>query len=457
MASQIERGKALRHEVPRSAHAELGLADDRAPLRIIETQHATRLSELVPVRMRRMLESPFAYYRGTAAVMAADLIGSVDIGLSVVACGDAHISNFGFYASPERSLLFDLNDFDEAAVAPWEWDLKRLTASIYVGARHIGMSEDAASEAVVLASQNYREALSELAQLSAVERYYATVDSTKVEEMMGSAAKRARKAESKARTRTSERVLERLTTRREDGELRIVDQPPIATHVNHASFEELTALYEQYRATARQDTAYLLGQFSLVDYILRVVGVGSVGTRCYLLAFEGESGEVLFLQAKEAGYSVLETFGQRKEAIPGGELAGEVSHGRRVVSTQRILQSHSDPFLGWITGFAGDQAERSRVDYYWRQFRDMKGSIDPATLNANELPVYGALCARLLARAHSQSPGCRMTDAYLGKGGPFDEAIASWSRAYADVNEADYEALAKAVDVGRFPISDELV
>lgn len=450
-------GKVLRETTPRSAHADLGLAADRDPLRIIEEQHSSRLTDLVPVRMRRMVESPFAYYRGTAAVMAADLIGSADIGLEVIACGDAHLSNFGFFASPERALLFDLNDFDEAGGAPWEWDLKRLTASVHIGARHIGMAEAEATDAVIEATEAYRRTMAYLAELSVVERFYYTVDSTRVQELMGAATRRVLKAENKARTRTSERVLERLTTRQEQGRLRIVDQPPIATHVDHASPEEFGDLFAQYRASAREDTSFLLNQFRLVDYVLRVVGVGSVGTRCYLLAFEGPRGEVLFLQAKEAGPSVLDTYGKRSMTYRGLVRDARANHGRRVVGAQRVLQSHSDPFLGWIAGFAGEDSGRSRVDYYWRQFRDMKGSIDPATLNSDEFAQYGALCARLLARAHSQSPGCAAIAEYLGKGGPFAEAIASWSKAYADVNEQDFVQLEKAIAAGRFQIADELV
>lgn len=450
----VERSR-LRGVMPRSAHADLVLPDDRDPLAIIEQQHETRLPDLIPVRIARMLESPFAFYRGTAGVMAFDLAKARVTGIDVVACGDAHISNFGFFASPERKLLFDLNDFDEAGVAPWEWDLKRLAASLHIASRHIGMSEADARDAVVGAVRTYRITLGRLVELPAMQRFYTHVDSDQVERLVGDAARRARKAASKARTRTSEQVLERLTTRETaSGQLRIEDQPPIAVHVDHATFGELDKLFKLYRKSLREDIAYLLERFTLADWVLRVVGVGSVGTRCYLLAFEDPERNVLFLQAKEANASVLNQYGRRTGVIPGMNRGRYRSDGHRVVAGQRILQAHSDPFLGWITGFAGDREGRPKVDYYWRQFRDMKGSIDPSVLSATELPVYGALCAGLLARAQSQSPNAHLISAYLGRSERFDGAIADWSAAYADVAERDYESLRKGVLAGRFPVAE---
>lgn len=449
-ANTFESGRDLRARVKRSAQADLILPKSRDPIGILEEQHESRLTDLVPVRIGRMSQSVFAFYRGSAAVMAADLADAPQTGLNVVCCGDAHVSNFGFYASPERSLLFDLNDFDEASVAPWEWDLKRLTASVHVGGRDIGMREDACRDATQRAAAAYRESLRALMRMTALERYYYKVDADLVQRML--ASDQTRQAVKKARKRTSDQLLAKITMRDEKGKgLCIVDQPPVTRHVPHAAAEDLEGLFQQYLGTLREDTAWLLSQFRLVDFVLRVVGVGSVGTRCYVLAFEGPQGEVLFLQAKEAQASVLTTYGKMPRTIPGA--AGGIDHteGHRVVAGQRILQAQSDPFIGHIVGWAGEKGDRPRVDYFWRQFRDMKGSIDLATLDGDQFTAYGELCGRLLARAHSQSPAAAAIAGYLGKGGRFDEAISDWSAGYADQCEADYAALKAAIKSGRLP------
>lgn len=453
-SASTEEGRLLRKKISRSSYAELKLPEQRDPVAVLEAQHESRLEDLIPVRIGRMLQSPFAYYRGTAAVMAADLAKSQATGIEVVSCGDAHISNFGFFASPERSLLFDLNDFDEAGVAPWEWDVKRLAASVHIGGRDIGLSEAACKEASARAVGAYRKTLKQLRNMTALERYFYTVNTEHVEQELATAGgAKARKAAKKARTRTSQQVLEKVATRAEDGSLRIVDQPPVTRHVDHASLEQMDDVFERYLSNLREDTAYLLSQFKMVDYVLRVVGVGSVGTRCYVLAFEGPTGEVLFLQAKEAQESVLSNYGGLKVTIPGYSGSLPYSEGHRVVACQRILQAQSDPFLGHMIGFAGEKRKRdiSRVDYYWRQFRDMKGSIDPATLDGDQFAAYSSLCARLLARAHSQSPGIAAISSYLGSSDSFDLAIADWAAAYADVCEADFAALENAVSSGRMP------
>lgn len=447
-----EAGRRARKRLPRRGLAELVLPIDRDPLGILEEQHASRLKDLVPVRVGRMLQSPFSFYRGTAAVMAADLRGAPTTDLEVVSCGDAHISNFGFFASPERALVFDLNDFDEGGVAPWEWDVRRLTASVHIGGRDIGLSEDACRDAAFAAADAYRETLRGYCRLSTRERYYARVDTSSVARHLGEKGERTvRKAAKKARARTSERVLQRLTTFSVDGGIRIVEQPPMLRHVDHATLGEVTDLFTQYRATLREDIAFLLEQYRVVDFALRVVGVGSVGTRCYLLAVEGPTGDMLFLQVKEAPPSVLTTYGGRRSIIPGRPGVADFIEGHRVVAAQRILQANSDLFVGWLRGWAGDSAERYRVDYYWRQFRDMKGSIEPATLDADQFRSYGALCAALLARAHGQSPASAAIVAYLGRSEEFAEATAAWSAAYADVAEADFGLLRQAVASGRLP------
>ncbi|MBK4216409.1 DUF2252 domain-containing protein [Paracoccus caeni] len=449
-----EQGRSLRGRLKRSGQAELVLPRRRDPIGILEEQHLSRLAELVPVRIGRMSQSVFAFYRGTAAVMAADLAAGPHTGINVVCCGDAHVSNFGFYASPERALLFDLNDFDEASIAPWEWDVKRLAASVHVGGRDIGMSEEACRDATQRTVAAYRESLQSLMQLTALERYYYKVDADLVQQML--ASEQTRKAVKKARKRTSDQLLAKITMRDEKGRgLCIVDQPPVTRHVSHGDVDELGVLFQQYMGTLREDTAWLLSQFKLVDSVLRVVGVGSVGTRCYVLAFEGPQGEVLFLQAKEAQPSVLTTYGGMPPVIPGAEGTSDHNEGHRVVAGQRILQAQSDPFIGHIVGWAGETDDRLRVDYYWRQFRDMKGSIDLATLDGTQFTAYGELCGRLLARAHSQSPGAAAIAGYLGSGAKFDEAVSAWSAAYADQCEADYDALKAAIKSGRLPAETE--
>ncbi|BBG02492.1 hypothetical protein Pdca_37010 [Pseudonocardia autotrophica] len=453
MTSVRDAAGRARANLKRRDQAALVLPADRDPVGLLEGQHVSRLADLVPVRVGRMLQSPFAFYRGGAGLMARDLRDAPVSGVDVVLCGDAHISNFGFYASPERELVFDLNDFDEAGIGPWEWDVRRLAASVHIGGRDIGLSEDACRDAVVAAAEAYRTVLRQFVELSAVERYFYRVDTSEVAERLGEAGRRTwLKATDKARGRTSEQVLRKLTVQSENGRLRIDDQPPVLQHVNHATADDIPQLFDQYRTTLREDVAFLLAQFRPVDFALRVVGVGSVGTRCYLIALEGPAGEVLFLQAKEAQASVLTSHGGRPSVIPGYEGGADHIEGHRVVAAQRILQATSDPFLGWITGWAGESGDRPRVDYYWRQFRDMKGSIDPATLSADGYRAYGTLCAALLARAHGQSPGGRVIARYLGRSERYALATADWAAGYADVAEADFETVAAAVAAGRLPV-----
>ncbi|WP_166352795.1 DUF2252 domain-containing protein [Phytoactinopolyspora limicola] len=446
-------GRHLRDLVGRRRHADFELRD-RDPVGILEEQHVTRLQGLIPVRIGRMLQSPFAYYRGTAAVMAHDLATAPVTGHHVVICGDAHISNFGLFASPERRVLFDLNDFDEASVGPWEWDVKRMAASVYIGARDNNYTEEQAASATEAAVRRYRETMATLEQRSAIERYFFQVETDWLETTVSSDEQKIlRKTVRKARQRTSDQVLEKITTTDGDAGLRIKDQPPVMMHVDHASDAEIEALYAQYRSTLRADTALLLSQFTPTDYVLRVVGVGSVGTRCYVLLLTGPAGEPLFLQAKEAPASVIETYGGISEQLPAVVPPVDTGHqGYRVVSAQRILQAQSDPFLGWIGGFAGETAERRGVDYYWRQFRDMKGSVDLQGLTSSQFQTYAALCGAVLARAHSQSPGTAVISGYLGASTRFDVAVTEWSKAYADQIEQDFAAVEKAARQGRLPM-----
>ncbi|MFF2270528.1 DUF2252 domain-containing protein [Cellulosimicrobium cellulans] len=453
LAESRAAGRALRDRVPRRTQGAL-LLPERDPVAIIEEQNRDRLQDLVPLRIGRMLESPFAFYRGTAATMAHDLRDGPQTGVHVVACGDAHVSNFGLFASPERRVLFDLNDFDEASDAPWEWDVKRLAASMYVGGRDKGLAEADCADAARSAVRGYRETLAEAFARSALDRFSFQIDTDLIEPLLLKEGRQElQRTLKKARRRTSEQVVQKITGQTEDGRTRIVDQPPVTQHVTTATLDELTALFEAYREPLRADVRLLLSQFTIVDYVLRVVGVGSVGTRCYIVLLEGPAGEPLVLQVKEATSSVLATYGGMVDALPAGLVpAGALpAQGRRVVAAQRILQAQSDPFLGWITVEAPERMGRPRVDFFWRQFRDMKGSVELDRLSANQFVRYGELCGRVLARAHSQSPGTRVASGYLGRSEAFDDAIARWSRSYADVVESDYAALEAAVASGRLP------
>ncbi len=440
-------GRDARRLMPRGEQADYAV-HERDVVGILERQQTTRLPELAPVRIGRMLESPFAFFRGAAAVMAQDLSRAKVSGHTVMACGDAHLANFGFFASPERRLVFDLNDFDEAFPAPWEWDIKRLAASIWLNGRNGSHTEEECRSATLACVRGYREAFRQLYRHTAAERYYEHVDADLLRSTKAMAARHIKAETDKARRRTSEQALTRLSSRTTDGDPRIVDQPPIMQHPEVMDLPRIEALAERYRGTLRADTALLLSQYRLVDYALRIVGVGSVGTRCWILLFEGPAGEPLFMQAKEAGKSVLETHGRLGR--PAGPLIDALAahgEGSRVVGAHRILQAHSDPFLGWIRGVEGPDG-RSR-DFYIRQFRDMKGSFRLVELDVDESAEYGALCGWMLARAHAQSPGSAFILGYLGKGDAFDEAAASWAKEYADQTEQDYEDLRKAVLTGR--------
>ncbi|WP_262850301.1 DUF2252 domain-containing protein [Mumia quercus] len=444
VSEQQEAGRAARKSVPRRAHGLIATFD-RDPVALLDSQNATRIPDLVPVRWGRMLESPFAFYRGSAALMAADLAAGPSTGVQVVACGDAHLANFGLYASPERRLVFDLNDFDEASNAPWEWDVKRLAASLVVAGRDQGFDDALTREAATAVAAEYRTRLAELFTRSALERYYASVDETWLEEHVADHGRGLlRKTLKKARRRTSEQVLHRLTTTDESGRLRIVDDPPLVRHPPR----EAAALAEQvladYASVLRSDVALLLGQFVLADVAMRVVGVGSVGTQAYVALLEGPGGPPLFLQIKEASESVLSSYGGVPAVPPPGtHLPSGAGEGARVVGAQRILQAVSDPFLGWFTG--------PRRSFYVRQLRDMKGSVDVAALTQTQLVNYGRLCATQLARGHAQSPSAAFVAGYLGRSDSFDVAIADWAVAYADQVERDHAALAAAAAAGRIP------
>lgn len=436
-AERKERGRSARKRTSRTDLGEYAPSADRPdPIELLDRQNANRFPDLVPVRWGRMVASPFAFYRGSAALMAYDLAGSADSGLVVQLCGDAHLQNFGLYASPERRLLFDLNDFDETLPGPWEWDVKRLAASLVLASRSTGGSvedQDAAASACVRA---YRLAMAAFAEMSSTEVWYFKVDvDDALPNMVDERRERTAKIADKARKRTTLQALERLTTV-VDGRHVIVDDPPIVEHLpDHMDVGDIKAMINEYRSTLADERRYLFDRFHIVDIARKVVGVGSVGTHSWiaLAVADSEEDDPLFMQIKEATRSVLETYVGRST---------QSNHGQRVVVGQRMMQAASDVFLGWTRNVDGR-------DFYVRQLRDMKGSIKVETLAQSELASYGERCAGVLARAHARTGDPIAIAGYLGQGEVFDRALTVFAREYADQAERDHAELRKAVDTGR--------
>jgi uncharacterized protein (DUF2252 family) len=454
-------GKASREKTPVSAHSGWAPAADRSdPVALLEEQNVTREPDLVPVRHGRMLVSPFTFYRGAAKIMAADLKDTPRAGLTVQLCGDAHLSNFGVYASPERALLFDLNDFDETLPGPFEYDVKRMSASFTIAARNNGFTSAEARDATLASVTAYREAMSEFAQMRTMDVWYAHLSeeqlmaalshvvATQKDKAQRKAAvkgeKAAKKTALKARTRDSLQALSKLAEH-VDGNYRIVSQPPIviparelAASSGYSPDELQHVIHEQfraYRATLQDDRRHLLERFEVIDLARKVVGVGSVGTRAFIVLLQGrDQQDPLFLQVKEATTSVLE------DHLPKSRYK---QHGERVVQGQRMMQAASDIYLGWTKG-----VEANRW-LYWRQLRDMKGSADVESLTPFGLVFYARQCGWTLARAHARSGDPIAIAAYLGKSDAFDRSITDFSERYADQNERDYQAFAGAVKSGR--------
>ena len=449
----MARGKAARAEVPRDSHAVFDPPKDRPdPIALLEEQAQTRVPELVPIRWGRMMVSPFTYYRGAALPMASDLATTPVSGLAVQACGDAHLSNFGLFGSAERRLVFDVNDFDETLPGPWEWDVKRLAASLEVAARENGFPTKQRREVVLAAVSRYRQAMRQFAGMTDLDVWYASADVTALRAQFDSRLQeRQRKALdkglTKARTRDSMQSLAKLT-RMVDGRPRIISDPPLLVPVEElipaetarADLEgELANLVGKYQRTLETDRRYLLQQFEFCDMARKVVGVGSVGTRCWIVLMLGrDESDPLFLQVKEAEASVLSRF------VGASKYANQ---GQRVVAGQRLMQAASDIFLGWQRIEAGLDG-RSR-DFYVRQLRDWKFSVEVEFLRPEGLQLYAALCGWTLARAHARSGDRIAIGAYLGGTDVFDRAIAKFAAAYADQNERDHRALLDAVKSGR--------
>ncbi|AQT71459.1 DUF2252 domain-containing protein [Streptomyces sp. fd1-xmd] len=453
---RVEMGREARRRCPRSGHAVYQPSPDRPdPLAILEAQSATRVSELVPIRYARMTESPFRFYRGAAAIMASDLAGSPDSGIAVQLCGDAHLLNFRLLASPERRLMFDINDFDETLPGPWEWDVKRLSASLVIAARANGFDEAQRARIVNSAVRSYREAMTGFAGMGNLDVWYAKIDAEGLEALVTERLdKRGRKklatAMAKARSRDSLQVFDKLTEV-VDGRPRIAADPPLLVPLadllpdseRDELVDRLAALVGHYGRTLESNRRALLEDYRLVDVARKVVGVGSVGTRCWILLLLGRDGrDPLFLQAKEADTSVLADH-------VGASLYD--NQGERVVSGQRLMQAASDIFLGWerVDGIDG----RKR-DFYIRQLRDWKGIAMPETMSPAQLETFGNACGMTLARAHARSGDRVAIAAYLGRGDVFDRALAEFAEAYADQNERDHHALVDAVRAGRLPAQE---
>jgi uncharacterized protein (DUF2252 family) len=413
------------------------IANRPRPIDLLEQSHESRLPELEAVRWGRMLASPFTFLRGSAMVMAWDLAHLPHGELYVQACGDAHLCNFGVFATPERQIIFDLRDFDETLPAPWEWDIKRLAASIVVAARERGLSRQSTDDAVRVCLRDYRETMRASLELTHVEIWYRRVDAEKLKLSVSRKARSyVRRSLKKARRRTSKREMEKLTVIT-DGERHIKADPPLIFPLEDRHARDVAAgLFGEYAATLTPDRRVIFDRYHLVDLAYRVVGVGSVGTRCMVALFWGDADDdPLFLQMKEANRSVLEPFARR---------CPYPNQGERVVQGQRIIQAASDIFLGWKTS-AGH-------DYYVRQLKDMKGTVDIADLNPTVFVLFAGLCGRTLAQAHARSGDFCQITGYLGKNDRFDVAIAEFAQSYADQVEQDYQALADAVRGGRLPV-----
>jgi uncharacterized protein (DUF2252 family) len=439
-----ERGRAARQLVPRGSHAEWAPASDRPdPVELLQAQARNRIQELLPIRYGRMMASPFAFLRGSAIVMAQDLASTPNSGIRAQLCGDAHLLNFGAYASPERALLFDLNDFDETLPGPWEWDVKRLAASFVVAGRDNGFDAADCRNAARAVTASYRRRMAEFSEMGELEVWYSRVGEEEVKGLLTEA--RAGKSTSnklsknvrKARGRDSLQALSKLT-RVVDGRRIIDDDPPLLVRIPEGDElrVQVNAILESYKRTLQEDRRHLLERYRFVDAARKVVGVGSVGTRAYVVLLEGrDQDDPLFLQVKEAGPSVLEGY---------VESNTYEHHGHRVVAGQRLMQAASDIFLGWFRGSEGR-------DFYWRQLKDMKGSAKVEDMSADELVLYAGICGWALARAHARSGDRVEIAAYLGKSERFDRAIADFAEAYADQNERDHQALCAAIASGRLP------
>lgn len=450
---RLRAGRLLQQEFPLAGHAHLRSADDRDPIALLKEQEASRVADVVPIRHGRMLVSPFAFCRGTALLMADDLAAEPSTGIGVQLCGDAHLVNFGAYASRERRLVFDINDFDETLPGPFEWDVKRLAASIVVAGRDNGFKAKACRRAALAAVSSYRQAMGGFAGLTALEVWHASINIDKTfadyQQTMSDRARNRKamratgNALAKARTRDHLQAIRKLT-RIVDGHRRIIPRPPLTVPIDQLSdvdrdvnIELLETLLRTYLSTLPDNRRKLFDQYRLADAAFRVVGVGSVGTRAWILLMEGMTeSDAVILQAKEAQHSVLARFTQP---------SAYDNQGQRVVAGQRLMQASSDIFLGWVR----DERGGERHDYYLRQLRDWKMSLPVELMDPRGLRSYSRLCGWTLARAHARSGDRFMITGYLGDTDEFDAAVADFAEQYADQTEQDYAKLVAAVESGR--------
>lgn len=441
-------GKSRRRQVPRSSHAEWTPAPNRRdPLKLLQAQDTGRLQELLPIKYGRMLASPFAFYRGSAVVMASDLASTPVSGLDVILCGDAHLSNFGIFATPERNLVFDINDFDEVYPGPWEWDLKRLAASAVLAGRENGFNKDDCRRLALVVSKTYREAMRQFSEAAILDVWYFHVRTDAVLQLFQKYAakdtKEVKKTVAKAEATTSEKATQKLTEM-VDGRRQFINNPPLVQRLSDLLTEEqkeqisrqdLESEWFAYLNSLPMERRLLLERFRIIDAALRVGGVGSVGTRCSILMLEGDTEQdALILQQKEASPSALAAF------LPKRRFANQAE---RVVVGQRAMQAASDIFLGWHI------STKTGMPFYWRQLKDKKGSFEMQKLDVKGMGAYLAVCSICLARAHARTGDAAWISSYLGSGSVFDEAIAAFSIAYADQVEKDYQLLVEAVNSGR--------
>lgn len=438
-------GKALRDQIPRPSHAPWKVQARRDDVvAILQAADETRVPELVPIRYGRMLQSPFTFYRGSAAIMARDLASSPSTGIRVQACGDAHLLNFGGFATPERRLVFDINDLDETLPAPWEWDVKRLAASFVLAARANGLSDDAGREAAIGCAKSYRKHMRDYARMDVLDVWYARIDADDVLAMLPDAKREmVRKRIAKATAASSSELIFPKLVDQSGTRARIRDEPPLLFHWQGEGSERHMEVIQEalllYRETLAEDRRVLFDRYQLADGAMKVVGIGSVGTFCMVLLLTSIAGDPLFLQVKQANASVLE---------PYAGASDYRHHGQRVVMGQRLMQPASDIFLGWVTGRHGRQ-------FYLRQLRDVKLSPMVETFDAGLLETYGELCGWALARAHAKAGDPWSIGGYLGSSEKFDEAMGSFALAYADQAEHDHAVLKAAVRAGKVAVEME--
>lgn len=458
-----EAGKKLRKRAARSQHGAWEPATDRPdPVKLLISQNETRIPELLPLRSQRMAESAFAFYRGGALIMASDLSRTPTTGITVQCCGDAHVSNFGFFKTPEQRMTFDINDFDETLPGPWEWDVKRLAASIEICGRDCGMALGDREHAVLGTVASYREAMSQFAQMGAMKVWYAHIDADSLyqeysAQMTRSQKKEAEKTLDRARRKDSDRAVSKLTENI-DGELRFISQPPLIVPLRDMiaerkdspfpapTDEELHVLFgvalAGYRHSLSDDKQWLIERYRATDIARKVVGVGSVGTRAWVIVLQGEDpDDHLMLQIKQAQESVLERFVGKSAYL---------KHSQRVVEGQRAMQSSSDILLGWTPSVL-QGIRKQPIDYYVRQLWNGKGSVDLSAIAPKRLEMLGRACGWTLAHAHARTGNRYAIAGYLGNGSAFDQALLEFSQRYADQNEKDYARFLEALDTGELP------